>query len=517
MKRFKFDLGMGGLGLVIGLLSVQLLHTHAKNEASKNNPAPKLQIQDAPLQREGRLTTSFAPAIKKAAPSVVNIFTTKNIKESQDPRLSPFFNDPMFRRFFGGGDEEEDESDNPRRGRRPRSRQEQSLGSGVIVTEDGYIVTNNHVVEGADEVKVVLASGQEYTAKVIGNDPPTDSAVIKIDGKGLPAVTIANSDELQVGDIVLAIGNPFGIGQTVTMGIISATGRGELGIADYEDWIQTDASINPGNSGGALIDAEGRLVGINSAILSRTGGNQGVGFAVPINMARGIMERLIKDGKVVRGYLGVGIQPVTAELSKEFGLKDQSGALVGGVNDNTPAAEAGIKPGDVITEFNGKKVSDNRHLRLMVSQTAPNTAVPVKVVREGKPMSFNVKLAELPTEDLPMLGKRGPSGKQAPPDDTLDGVEVADLDAKTRRQFNVPNEVKGALVTNVEQDSTSFEAGLRPGDVIMEMNRKIVANAEQAVELSDKVKGPRVLLRVWSRGGSRYMFVDTHKKGNRGK
>jgi len=518
MKKFFINLGFGSLGLVIGLLGMQVIHIQGKNETTGGNPAPKLHLQESPLPRDGTFTTSFAPIIKKAAPSVVNIFTTKNIKESADPRLLPFFNDPMFRRFFGGGDDEDEENpqpqQRPRGGRHPRNRQEQSLGSGVIVTDDGYILTNSHVVEGADEVKVVLASGREYAAKVIGTDPPSDSAVIKIeDGKGFPAITIANSDDLQVGDVTLAIGNPFGIGQTVTMGIIIATGRGELGIADYEDWIQTDASINPGNSGGALIDAQGRLIGLNSAILSGTGGNMGVGFAVPVNMARNVMERLVRDGKVVRGYLGVMPQPVTPEVSEFFKLGERSGALVAEVVEGGPAAAAGIKNGDVITEFNGKKIADPRHLRLTASQTQPKTTVPVKIIRDGKDQTVNVKIAEFPSEEFARSGRRGPPGKQAPDNDTLDGVEVADLDVRSRKQYNIPSNVKaGALVTNVEPDSTSYTAGLRPGDVILEMNRNPINSADDAVELSDKVKGPRVMLRVWSHGATHYVPVDTHKK-----
>jgi serine protease Do len=327
-------------------------------------PTPKLNVQENPISRDTKFTTSFAPVIKKVAPSVVNIYSTKIVKEGQ--RMIPFSDDPFFRRFFG------DQFDDSRR---PRAREEQSLGSGVIISEDGYILTNNHVVEGADEIKVVLADDRkEFEAKVVGTDPQTDVAVVKVEGKGLPAITIADSDQLEVGDVVLAIGNPFGVGQTVTTGIVSATGRGVgiLGREGYEDFIQTDASINPGNSGGALVDAEGRLVGINTAILSRGGGNQGVGFAVPADLARYVMERIVKDGKVVRAYLGVWMQPITPELAKEFGLApDTSGVLVSQVLPDGPAARAGLKDGDAIIEFNGKKVTDSRHLRLVVAQMAP--------------------------------------------------------------------------------------------------------------------------------------------------
>jgi serine protease Do len=420
----------------------------------------------------------------------------------------PFFDDPFFRRFFGG-EFEDDPQDNRRR---PRTREEQSLGSGVIVSEDGYILTNNHVVDGADEIKVVLADDKkEFAAKLIGTDPHTEVAVLKVEGKNLPAVTAADSDQLEVGDVVLAIGNPFGIGQTVTMGIVSATGRGGFGLVDYEDFIQTDASINPGNSGGALVDAEGRLVGLNTFIISRSGGNQGVGFAVPINLARSVMERLITDGKVTRGFLGVKLQPVlTAELAKQFGLPNQNGALVSEVMPDTPAAKAGLKEGDFIVEFNGKKVDDNRHLRLMASQTAPKTKVTLKVIRDGKDKTFTVTLDELSDKLAAAQGMRR-SGPPEVGEDTLDGVEVSDLDAQLRREFDIPANVRGAVVTNVDEDAPAYRAGLRTGDVVLEIDRKPVRNADDAVKLSKDIKD-NVLLRVWSKGGSRYMVVDNSKR-----
>src|SRR6185369_15054355 len=277
----------------------------------------------------------------KVAPSVVNVFSTKRVKNAYGPDMFPFSDDPFFRRFFG---------DQPNRREfrsQPQTHKEHNLGSGVVVTKDGYILTNNHVVDGADEIKVARDKEKtEYTAKIVGRDPKTDIALLKIDAKDLPFATLADSDKIEVGDVVLAIGNPFGIGQTVTMGIVSATKRGNIGIEDYEDFIQTDASINPGNSGGALVDAEGRVIGINTAILSRTGGNQGVGFAVPINLVRSVMEQLTKEGKVVRGYLGVSIQDITPELARQFNLSsDAAGALVSGVTEKSAAAEAGLKSG----------------------------------------------------------------------------------------------------------------------------------------------------------------------------
>jgi serine protease Do len=459
---------------------------------------PKLKTDNAPLSADARPLFTFGPVIKKVSPSVVNIYTAKTVKESF--RVSPFFDDPFFRDFFGMPFGQQNV---------PRERREQSLGSGVIVTEDGYILTNNHVVDGADEIKVALNDDKTtYTAKVIGTDPQTDIAVIKIEGKNLPAITATDSDNLGVGDVVLAIGNPFGVGQTVTMGIVSAKGRAGMGIVDYEDFIQTDASINPGNSGGALVDAAGRLVGINTAILSRSGGNQGIGFAVPMNLARYVMERLVADGKVTRGYLGVMIQPVTPELAKEFKLPENSGALIGEVTKDSPAEEAGLKDGDVVVEFSGKKVTDSRHLRLMVSQTPPATKAPLKIIRDGKEQTLTVKLGELPAEGLAKAGGRSGGLRRGTGVDPFDGVTVEDLDARERRQFNIPSYVHGALVTDVDPGSTAAAAGLRAGDVIQEINRQPVNGADEAIRLSERIKGDRVLLRVWSQGGGRFLVLE---------
>jgi serine protease Do len=381
------------------------------------------------------------------------------------------------------------------------------------------------VVEGAEKVKVALASGEkEFEAKIIGTDPPTDVAVLKIETKGdLPAIIIADSDKLEVGDTVLAIGNPFGVGQTVTLGIASAVGRGGFGINDYENFIQTDAAINQGNSGGALVDAEGRLVGINTAILSRTGGNMGVGFAVPINMARFVMDRIIQDGKVSRGYLGVNIQPLTPDLAKAFNLPDESsGVLVGGVSPRSAADRAGLKDGDVITEYNGKKVTDRRNLQLAVAQTPPRTKVNLHLLRtegQGKPVDKNiaVTLDELPQETV-ASGHSGNAQREPGPSslDALDGVEVTELDNRVRRELDIPNTIRGAMVASVDENSNAGEAGLRPGDVIVEIDRQPVGNADAAVHFSEKAKGKQILLRVWSaRGGSpgstRFIVVNNSK------
>jgi serine protease Do len=477
--------------------------------AAGTNPPPQLKIDDSPLRREVKAATSFAPVIKKVAPSVVNIYSTMTVRE----RALPFFNDPMWRHFFG-----EDSGDQ----NRPRTHREQGLGSGVIITSDGYILTANHVVEGADKVKVALATGaKEFDARVVGTDPATDTAVLKVDGKDLPAITIADSDKLEVGDVVLAVGNPFAVGQTVTMGIVSGLARGGFGINNYENFIQTDAAINPGNSGGALVDAEGRLVGINTAIFSHSGGNQGVGFAVPLNMARYVMDRLIKEGKVTRGYLGLSLQPeVTPELAKQFGLPNVEGALVTSVQPDSPASKAGAKDGDFVTEFNGQKVADMRNLRLLVSQTAPGTKVTLKVLRDGKEKTLSLALGTMPEEFLAEGGRSQPGERGHSEMDALDGVEVSDLselDARTRRQNDIPKNIEGALVTSVQPDSNSAEAGLKVGDIIVAINREPVHSANEAVTLSDKAKGDQILLRVWRAntggggGGMLYLTVDNVK------
>jgi serine protease Do len=466
---------------------------------------PRLNVQTNSIVRDDRVPASFASVVKKVGPSVVTIHSTRT--SQMDPRRNPLLNDPFFRRFFGGEEEENGES---RRGR-PRQRQERGMGSGVIVSSDGYILSNNHVVEEADEVTVgFVEGGPRLKAKVVGTDPQTDISVLKVAGTNLPALTITDSSNLQVGDLVLAVGNPFGVGQTVTMGIVSAVGRGGFGIVDYEDFIQTDASINPGNSGGPLVDAQGRLVGINTAILSGAGGNIGIGFSVPINMARSVMERIIEHGKVVRGFLGVRIQEVTPELAKEFNLPAQTGALIGDVTPNSPAARAGLQAGDVITEFNGRKVTDSRNLRLMVAQTAPTTQVSLKLLREGKERALSATLAELPTEELASAEPRQrPSGGRAM--QGLSGLEVTDLDARFRRQFDIPSDMRGVIVTSIDPDSGAYEAGLKPGDVIIEVNRQKVGNTRELTQAIQKAKGGRLLLRVWSQGGGRFVVIEPEK------
>ncbi len=385
---------------------------------------------------------------------------------------------------------------------------EQGVGSGVIVTQDGYILTNNHVVDHADKVKVSLPDGREFTAKVVGRDPKSDVAVIKIAATGLPVIELADSDKVEVGDVALAVGNPFGVGETVTAGIISATGRANLGLNDYEDFLQTDAAINPGNSGGALVDIDGRLIGINTAILSHSGGSQGVGLAIPSNLARTIMESLVKYGKVTRGYLGVMIQSVTPDLAGQFDLKSMAGALVGDVLPKGPAARAGLRDGDVIVKYNGTKVADSQTLRMEVAGTAPGATVPLEIWRNGSIKKMNVKVGFLPgTQEL--------AQKSASSDDngTLNGVSVTDLTSENRQQMKVPDDVTGALITSVDPNSASAGAGLQAGDVIEEINHHTVKDADDAVRLTEHARDKHTLVRVWSKEGSHYVVVDESLSG----
>ncbi len=488
---------LGGT-LILAGTALALMPNPASKAETKTTPV-NLVLDERPVSRDAAGHASFAPVIKKVSPGVVKIVT---MAKAQKTGLSggSDMND-LLRRFFG------DQSQGHMPERNFGMPRQEGLGSGVIATKDGYILTNNHVVEGADEVKVTLQDGREFAAKVVGRDPKSDVAVIKIDAKDLPVVPMADSDKVEVGDVVLAVGNPFGIGQTVTTGIVSAKGRGNMGL-DYEDFIQTDAAINPGNSGGALVDAEGRLIGINTAILSRSGGNQGIGFAIPVNLAHDVMQSLIKDGHVTRGYLGVMIQDVTPALAKEFKLKDTTGALVGDVTPKGPADKAGLKSGDLLVEFNGAKVTDSRHLKLEVASTHPGQTVPVKILRDGTEKTLEVTVKTLPgSEDLAKAENDNHDTG------TLNGVGVADLNDQARQQFDVPKTVQGAIVTEVKPDSASAEAGLKPGDVIQEINRKPVKNAEEAVRMTENPSDKTTLLRVWREGGSRFVVVDESKAG----
>jgi serine protease Do len=480
-------------GVIVGVHGAQ-----SSTNGNSSNAAVAVRRDVQPVKRGPLEQSSFADVVKRVSPSVVKILTETKAKHRNLNANEFPFADPMFRQFFGG--------------QMPQLRQEpiSGLGSGVIISADGYVVTNNHVVDGADTLKVNLSDGRELTAKVVGRDPQTDVAVIKVDASNLPAITFADSDKIEVGDRVLAIGNPFGIGETVTSGIVSAKGR-QVGIlADvegYENFIQTDAAINPGNSGGALVDVEGRLIGMNAAILSRSGGFQGVGFAVPANMVSHVADSLVKHGKVVRGYLGVRIQNITPSLADSFKLKDNQGALVADVEPNAPAEKAGLKPGDVIKKIDGNPVTDANSVTLTVTATAPGTKLNLQVLRDGDSKDITVTTAQRP-------GKRGDkSGEELlsqNDDDTgvLNGVGVDDLDSQTRDQLNVPPRLKGAVITSVAPDSAAARAGLHTGDVILEINKKAVKSAQDAVDLTSKTESKKTLLKVWSHGNTIFVVVD---------
>lgn len=489
-------------GFVIGLIAVALWADAVHSNLWAREQHPSITVDNSPINRSTSGLTSFASVVKKAAPSVVNIYCTDIVHYHAE---NPFMNNPFLQQFFG----------NPNGGNREMTRRESVLGSGVIITPDGYILTANHVIANANKIKIAITGDKnEYKARVVGADPETDVAVLKIDANNLHAITLGDSSRLEVGDIVLAIGNPFDISQpgetpTVTMGIVSALGRSGLGFNGYENFIQTDAAINPGNSGGALVDAEGRLVGINTAIESSTEGSEGIGFAVPINLARHVAERLISGGKVTRGYLGVMPIDITPGLADSFNLKTENGALVAYVEPGTPADKAGIKSGDVITEFNGQPVNDANDLMLAVANCSPDAKATVKFLRDNREHTVKVTLAQRPGE----LTQN--NQQQQTQTDALDGVTVADLDSDTRSQLQVPDKVQGAVVTDVAQDSHAADAGLQRGDIIMAVDHHSVSDAQQVVNLCNEAKGKYILLKIWRKegdvAGTDYIAVDNTK------
>jgi serine protease Do len=451
----------------------------------------------------GPLVT-FAPVVKRTMPAVVNISSTKVVKEQPQQGL---FDDPFFRQFFGGRMPQQQQQ-------QPRSERATSLGSGVVVSPDGYIITNNHVIDGATDVKVSFADKEEYPAKVIGADKYTDIAVLKINKTGLTTLSFANSDKSEVGDVVLAIGEPFGLGQTVTMGIISAKGRAGLGIERFEDFIQTDAAINRGNSGGALIDTRGDLVGINTAILSgETGGNQGIGFAIPANLARNIMDQILKSGKVTRGFLGITPQELTPELAQTFNLPANThGVAISTVVTDSPAAKAGLKVGDVIVAVNGTNVEDVNSFRLQIAGFAPGTTVDLKVNREGQTLNVPVKLSEFnleaenngePENNAPGGGEKG----------ALNGVSVQALTSDLRQQLQLPEGTNGVVITDVDPNSQAAGVGLEQGDIIVQVNRQPVTTVAQfnnAIRAGASRQSTLLLVRD-PQGGTRFVAVPNNK------
>ena len=463
------------------------------------------------------MAQGFSDIVKKVTPAVVNIAVTGGGEGAGRGRRplppGPFGGPPGGGEEPGGG---ELPTPPPMPPGGPHGRPDQSAGSGVIFDSNGYIVTNNHVVEGATQITVTLSDRREFSAKVIGTDPKTDLAVIKVEVKDLTALKWAEYDKLQVGDLVLAVGSPFGLSSTVTLGIISALGRGNVGIADYEDFIQTDAAINPGNSGGALVNVNGELIGINTAIFSRTGGSEGIGFAIPSSIALDIVDSLQKTGKVVRGWMGVAIQEITPALAKSFKLPEQrKGVLISDVNENGPSHAAGMKRGDVVMAFNGKEVQSVSQLRNLVARTVVGKDAQVKVVRDGKEQVLNVKVAERPSDE--MLAKKEPAPPKEPaetikpPDNVLASLRVQALDAATMGQLNIPTKTTGVVVTSVEGGGPAEAAGLQRGDVIQEVNHEVVKSLDDYQKAARKIKKDELAVLLLSRQGNN-LFVAVNPK-----
>jgi Do/DeqQ family serine protease len=451
-----------------------------KGSSASSREKPAVRVDNTPIN-EGRspgVVLSYADVLEPAQKAVVSVYSTKIVKE----RISI---NPLIRQFFGNIPDQERES------------RQEGLGSGVIVTSDGYVLTNNHVVEGADELKVTLADDRDFIAKVIGTDPKTDVAVLKIEGKNLPTVSFADSEKLRVGDVVFAVGNPLGVGQTVTMGIVSAKGRSKLGLLEnvsgYEDFIQTDAAINMGNSGGALIDARGRLIGINSAILSPSRGNIGIGFAIPINLASFIMNSLVESGSVVRGFLGVTTDPVTPDIAEQLGIaKDTRGVVVSDIDPESPAEKAGLKRTDIILAINNHPIGTSEELRLIVSQIVPDTKVTLKVVRDGKPRNVDVTIGKV-TEN---------------PNEFIEGVDVTSLTPEMRRRLGIQDpRIKGLVITSVSEESP-FRDRLAASMVILEVNRSPVPDLAAA---RAKLVPGRNLLAVYDGRAIRFVVVTVPK------
>lgn len=462
-------------------------------QASEEQAAPSVQpavVQPAafspPPTSEDllRFNQHLITIAKKVTPAVVNISIVKTTAPRSSPfPHSPFFDDPFFRKFFGERFREE-------RRQEPRRRQ-QGMGSGVIVNPDGYIVTNNHVVAEGDEIQVVLGDQRKFEAELIGTDPKTDLAIVKIEASGLPFLSWGDSSTLEVGEMVVAVGNPFGLNQTVTMGIISAVGRAGVGLADYEDFIQTDAAINPGNSGGALVNVQGELIGINTAIFTRSGGYMGIGFAIPSNMAKGVARSLEAHGTVVRGWLGVSIQDLTPDLAKQFETTDTKGALVTDVVEGSPAQDARFRRGDIIREYDGRPVPNATKLRTYVAETSPETKVGVGILREGKRERLTIVIGQMPT-DVAGLGEVGTVGQRH----ALSGLTVESVASEPS------SDDTGVRVLTVRPDSRAARAGIRKDDVILEINRTSIKDVDDFDRVTSRLDEDDSVLVLLRRGRS---------------
>jgi serine protease Do len=461
---------------------------------------PSYAQSDEDVALLDRTSKAFSSVVKKAGPAVVHIAVEKTATSNNGGQLPPdLFNDPFFERFFGP------QFRHPRVSPKQDKRtfKQQAAGSGFIIASDGYILTNNHMVEGADKITVRLADKREFQAKVVGTDPQSDVALIKIEGKDLPVLPLGNSDALEVGEWVLAIGSPFELNQTVTVGIVSAKGRNRMGITDYENFIQTDAAINPGNSGGPLLNIRGQAVGINTAIFSRSGGYMGIGFAIPINMAKSIEQQLRKGGKVTRGWLGILIQDVNEDLAKSFGRKEGGGALISEVTDNSPAKKSGLLQGDIVTAINGAAVTDVADLRNKIAMTPPNTDLTLQILRDGKEKEVVVTVGEQPANMKSIAKKMTET--------TLSemGLTLQDLTDEIAGQFGYKKD-QGVLIADVDPDSPAAQIGLQAGQLVEEVNRIRVHNLKELQEALKKSSNPKqVLLRIRAGENSQYVVLQT--------
>jgi serine protease Do len=476
-------LGMTGSVLVAVLVFAMFGFSGQKAIAQNQNPAP---IQGVGQLQQ--LSQTFREVAKAVSPAVVYVSTEQTTQVPE--QFQQFFNgnNDLFRRFFGMPDQTPNQ----------REYKQQALGSGFIVKSDGYILTNNHVVEHADKIRVTLPDKREFDAKVVGADPKSDVALIKIDAKDLPVAPLGDSSQSAVGDWVLAIGTPFGLSQTVTAGIISAEGRANIGIVDYEDFIQTDAAINPGNSGGPLVNLNGEVIGMNTAIFSQSGGYQGIGFAIPINMAENVMESLMTHGKVTRGWLGVMIQPVTPEIAQSFGLKETNGALVGDVVKDGPADKAGIKRGDVIVALNGQSVDTPNTLRNLVAQAELKKTVSVGLMRNGKAETVEVTIGEQPAGDQTTAAVSENADKF--------GLTVQELTPQLADRLGYADE-QGVVIADVKSGSPAEEIGLRQGDLIKEINRQPIESLSEYQKAMSALEKDQGLLLLVQRGDNTYYVV----------